>query len=207
MTHIPDMAEPTGLTYPVYMVRHGQTALNAQGRFQGRLDEPLNEIGHGQAILLAAKIRQTVPTEELSRISLQTSPLQRATMTMDIIASELGAGRRPVTVVNELAEMDFGKWEGLTTHEVKEKYPKERKNRKADRWNYCPPGGESFNMLSHRVLRWFHSVNGPVLAVTHLGVMRVSAVVAGNVDIADALTARPEPEEVWLFADGNLTRA
>lgn len=200
------MVESVRLKHPVYLVRHGRTALNAAGRFQGRIDEPLDDIGHEQSRVLARKVSYALPENEIVELTLFSSPLRRARETAAVIASEIGRSRQNVSVSDQIAEMSFGCWEGLTTAQVKEKYPLERKRRKANRWDFAPAGGESYAELAARAEQWLRGLGGPVLAITHLGVMRVAAVVAGGRERGDALKLLPEPDEIWRFGEGGPVR-
>ena len=190
----------------VYLVRHGRTALNAQGRFQGGLDEPLDEVGLLQARAIGRKLNQHLSGIGQSKIQLQCSPLKRAVMTMGIVAEVLGRRSDEVELDGRLAEMGFGDWEGLTSAEVKARYPQERRRRKADRWNYRPRDGESYSDLADRVRSWFVNQNGSVFAVAHLGVMRVAAVVAGDCTKEPAMGLVPDPDEIWRFDKTGMTR-
>ena len=55
-------------------------------------------------------------------------------------------------------ESSFGKWEGLTDHEVAEQYPDSWQKRKVDRWNTRPPSGESYADVNARVSEWYKEV-------------------------------------------------
>ncbi|MEX0344180.1 MAG: histidine phosphatase family protein [Rhizobiaceae bacterium] len=202
------MAKPDLIrtNHTVILVRHGETALNAKGRFQGGLDEPLNATGENQARELAARLKNKLEPELLSALSLRSSPLKRAVMTTEILAAELGKSFENNQITDELTEMRFGRWQGLTSSEVKEKYPQERKRRKADRWHFAPSGGQSFRDLVDPVTDWIQSVDQPVLAVTHFGVIRVAAVVAGGFEIDHAMALKPAHGDIWKIHDGTLER-
>jgi len=126
------------------LVRHGETALTASGRYSGRGDVPLSEQGEAQAMAAGGRVAG------ISRdvAAVVCSPLIRCTRTAELIAAELGNAK--VTVLPELIECDFGDWEGLTFGEVRERWPAE-----LDRWlestSVAPPGGESFQTVAKRV--------------------------------------------------------
>ncbi len=96
------------------LVRHGETDWNAEHRFQGHADPPLNDRGRAQAHALADELRGT-PFD-----AAYTSPLRRAAETAEILAVEL---QLPVRPVEALREIDVGEWQGLTRAEVRERYP------------------------------------------------------------------------------------
>ncbi|MBI1886680.1 MAG: histidine phosphatase family protein [Chloroflexi bacterium] len=99
----------------LFLVRHGETDVNAQGLALGRADVPLNERGRWQVARLALALRAEAIT------TVYTSPLQRCLDTARAIAS--ARGREPI-VEEGLIEMDIGEAEGLTFAEVRERYPK-----------------------------------------------------------------------------------
>ena len=97
-----------------YLLRHGQTKWNIEGKIQGKTDVLLNEDGMEQAGFLAKAM------EHCEARALFSSPLLRAKQTAEIVAGKMGL---PVTVLPELKEVDFGLWEGCTWKEIEEKYP------------------------------------------------------------------------------------
>lgn len=98
------------------MVRHGRTAWNRGGRFQGRADIPLDEEGMAQAADLAAALAPLRPAR------LVVSDLRRARQTAGPLARR--SGLTPV-VDPRLAEVDVGRWEGLRAEEAAERFPDE----------------------------------------------------------------------------------
>ncbi|GAA2640204.1 histidine phosphatase family protein [Actinomadura fulvescens] len=115
--------------------RHGQTAWNVERRFQGKTDIPLDETGVEQAHRSARLLAALRPTAILA------SPLQRAADTAQALADVTGL---PVTHDKDLIERDGGQWEGLTAHEIRERYPAEHA-----RWQ--PPDGETSAQVAERV--------------------------------------------------------
>jgi len=89
------------------LIRHGQTTANAEHRWQGRGDASLTEAGRRQVAALAADPPRVV--------AVYSSPLTRTRLTAEAIAEPLGLG---VTTVDDLIEMSFGTWEGMTASEV-----------------------------------------------------------------------------------------
>lgn len=87
----------------IYIIRHGQTDLNRKRVLQGRVDEPLNEDGIGQAREAAELLKQLGITID----SAWSSPLQRAMDTAAIVAGEV-----PMQTDERLLEMDYGPYEG-----------------------------------------------------------------------------------------------
>jgi alpha-ribazole phosphatase len=98
---------PSSVT-EIIVVRHPETVANVEGRFVGRGDSEITEHGREQILRLTKFI------EEWSPVAVYTSPLKRALMT----AQAMTACGIPVTVVEDLQEIDFGRAEGLTWSEI-----------------------------------------------------------------------------------------
>jgi broad specificity phosphatase PhoE len=124
-----------------YFLRHGQTQWNAEGRFQGHTDIPLNDVGLSQAHAAATT---------LARCSVDliiASPLIRARRTAEIVAKHLG---KPLLVDDELKERHFGAFEGLVVNEVKAQFglqPHERLVR------HLPADAEQWHETRARTVR------------------------------------------------------
>ena len=124
------------------LLRHGQTALSVERRFAGRGDIPLTDVGLEQAAAAAARLARR------GNIDLVlTSPLLRARQTAVAVADAVGV---PLAEDVDLAETDFGSWEGLSFGEVMARWPDEMAAWMADA-DAAPPGGESFAAVAVRV--------------------------------------------------------
>jgi broad specificity phosphatase PhoE len=97
--------------------RHGRTAWNATGRFQGQLDPPLDDEGRAQAARTAPHLAAALRGEDVVLVS---SDLQRAVDTAATLAPLLGL---PLRVDERLREHGLGSWEGLTRDEVESRHP------------------------------------------------------------------------------------
>ncbi len=133
---------PTGPATRVLLVRHGATVHSAERRFSGRNDLPLNDVGTAQAVALATRDFGDVDV-------VLASPLRRARQTAEAIAAPRGLD---VQVVDDLVELDFGTFEGLSMAEARAADPDG-----LAAWlgspDVAPPGGESFAALARRVRR------------------------------------------------------
>lgn len=114
------------------LVRHGRTALNASGRLQGRLDEPLDDVGELQAKAVAERVG---PVDELI-----SSPLLRARQTADAFGM-------PYTVDEQWIELSYGEYEGADISAM----PSEVWRRWREDPEFVPVGGESMATLATRV--------------------------------------------------------
>lgn len=177
----------------LFLIRHGETELNAQGRFQGRADSRLNDRGRRQAGALARELRD----EPIA--SLFTSDLVRARETAEIIAA--GRDWTP-RVSTELRELSFGAWEGLTYFEIQRNYPIELSRWEIDPKNHPPPGGERLTELDARLALIFDEIRREsnrrtIAAVTHGGPIRLL--------ICRALGLPATEHERFAVAPGSLS--
>ncbi|WP_299085636.1 histidine phosphatase family protein [uncultured Ruegeria sp.] len=147
----------------IYLFRHGQTEWNAQSRRQGHLDSPLTERGQLQAEENASRLRLHLSLD--GEVAVFVSPLGRARHTALIMVQELGLSEEAIIYEPRLMECSFGKWEGLTTSEIKARYPEEWQARSEDKWNVPAPSGESYADVNARVSKWYEEVS---LAATNL---------------------------------------
>lgn len=125
----------------VFLFRHGEVEKPEQHHYFGRTELPLTEYGQQQFRNAALFLRRQKITRILS------SPLERCRLGAKIIAGTLHC---PVLVHNGLAELDPGDWEGLSTAEVKKRFPGEYEARGRDMAHYTLPNGESFAELQAR---------------------------------------------------------
>ncbi|WP_307828365.1 bifunctional RNase H/acid phosphatase [Antrihabitans sp. YC2-6] len=124
------------------LARHGQTELSVGGRYSGRGNPALTDVGRAQAAKLAARLGAK------GGISVVvSSPLIRARDTASAAAAALGV---EATVVDGLTETDFGAWEGLTFDEAAQRDPELHQKWLGDT-SIRPPGGESFDEVRERI--------------------------------------------------------
>lgn len=158
---------------PIYLIRHGQTDWNAEGRFQGQHDIPLNDIGRGQASRNGLLLQSLIGDRQ-GDFAFVSSPMTRTRQTMELVRGAMGLDPLAYATDDALVELCFGDWEGHTLAELKDLFPDAMRRREADKWNFVPPGekAESYEILSWRVSGWLQSVTGPTVCVTHGGVIR-----------------------------------
>ena len=128
--------------FPVYVTRHGETAFNAQGRYQGaRDDSPLTIRGRQQAVDIALRLRDVFDNPNPPRFV--SSPLGRATTTAQIMLQTLGLPDDAYTTDYRLREIDLGDWSGKVIESLKITDADNWHHRETDKWNIPVPGGES----------------------------------------------------------------
>ena len=126
----------------IILVRHGETTYNAEGRFQGAIDIPLNEKGLQQADMLAESLKD-VPIDVFV-----SSPMKRAYVTTEKCAA---LHDMEIAYTDErLCEASYGDWTGQLRSDIKKKFPREYKLQHDTRWKYTPPHGESLKSIQKR---------------------------------------------------------
>ena len=153
----------------LFLVRHGETALNSSERYWGQTDVALSDLG----ITQAERLRDYLAGERIS--AAYASNLKRALDTAEIIAA---AHSLKVIACPELREINFGEIEGLTYAEASERFPDLAAKWRGERNTDIEfPGGESFHELKERVGTFprrleNHTEGEAVLVVAHAGVLR-----------------------------------
>jgi broad specificity phosphatase PhoE len=152
----------------IVMIRHGETVGNSRVRLHGANDLNLSEEGRGQMRAASRRLAQ-----EVFEV-VAASPLRRSWQSASIVAR--GA---PVMIVPEFREIDFGRWEGLSSDEVQAADPVLYKDWKARAPGFEYPGGELRASFRKRVSQGFarieHSGAQAALLVVHKGVIRAIA--------------------------------
>jgi probable phosphoglycerate mutase len=188
------------LAHPLCIVRHGETDWNVEGRLQGQRDIALNGRGRDQASSVGHILKRDVP--EVLTFDFVASPLQRAQDTMRLMRTSMGLDPDAFRLDARLKELTFGSWEGFTWREMTERDPHGSAAREADKWGYCPPGGESYAMLTERIGGWLAELKQPTLAVTHGGVARVLLGLVAGVSQKELPLRDIAQGRALLFEDG-----
>jgi probable phosphoglycerate mutase len=152
----------------IYLARHGQTAYNLEGRFQGQLAVPLDDTGRAQAAELAERAAAH------GFAALWTSPLLRARETADVVAGRLGLQPREDV---RLMETDAGDWTDCSFAEIQAQAPERFAAFVAGDPDFAFPGGESFAEQEDRVSAALVDVERaelPALVVCHGMVIRAA---------------------------------
>ena len=152
----------------VYLARHGQTAYNLEGRFQGQLPVGLDETGRGQAAELGERVAG------YHFVALWCSPLLRARETADIVAGRIGL---PPREDPRLMETDAGDWTDRSFAEINAEAPEQFAAFVAGAADFAFPGGESFAEQELRVGAALDDVERgalPALVVCHGMVIRAA---------------------------------
>ncbi len=131
-----------GGVFKLVLWRHGRTAWNAQRRFQGHSDVPLDETGRAQARDAAPYLAAMRPA------AIFSSDLARAAETASYLAGLTGL---PVQLDKDLRERGGGAWEGLTDAEIRASYPEAYAT-------FIPPDGEPVETVAERTAAAFQRI-------------------------------------------------
>ncbi len=147
----------------LYVVRHGQTPWNVEGRYQGQLDPPLNENGLRQA---GETARRLAP---LGIEAIYSSDLARAMQTAEALSHLTGL---PVQPDPRLREIHQGEWQGVLIDDIRARWPAELHGWETDPWRHHPVGGETLAQLQQRVFSAIDDIirrhpQGRVAVFTH----------------------------------------
>jgi probable phosphoglycerate mutase len=192
----------------IYYMRHGETDWNVEGRLQGGIDTPLNELGLSQAahagrVLAGLFARQGL---DASNLAFVASPLQRARRTMDLVRAELKLPPGGYALDDRLREIGYGHWEGSTLAQARASHPELYASRERDKWGALPPGGESYASVQLRMRDWYDSLKADTVAVAHGGTARALMVALGMETPARASDLYIEQGVVYLFSNGGVTK-
>ena len=171
------------------MVRHGETQLNVEDRYGGKLDVPLTDKGIKQAEELVLRL------EEYTFTKVLCSPLIRAKQTAEIIVSHRMV---PLQILSDLSERSFGVYEGLTKQEISMKYPELFAINCTHLLNQAPYNGESLLEFENRIKKVLTLIvtsytDENILVVTHGFVAMMINKIVNNVSF----------DEMFSFHLGN----
>jgi broad specificity phosphatase PhoE len=150
------------------LLRHAVTEWNQSRRIQGQSDSPLTRTGEMVALRWGRLLTGNIWSRILS------SDLGRAQKTTELINRTLNI---PVTLDSRLREKDWGEWTGKTIAQLKMEFADIWETRMPSEWDFCPPGGESFQSVWKRGREALATASGcwpgeKILVVTHEGMIK-----------------------------------
>lgn len=192
----------------IYYMRHGETDWNVEGRLQGGIDTPLNQLGLTQAAHAGRVLADLFVREGLdaSNLAFVASPLQRARVTMDVVRAELKLPPGDYALDDRLREIGYGHWEGSTLAQARLSHPELYASRELDKWSAQPPGGESYASVQLRMRDWYDSLKADTVSVAHGGTARALMVALGIETAASASDLYIEQGVVYVFGEGGVTK-
>lgn len=162
----------------IYLLRHGQTNYNHEGRMQGQLESQLTDLGMAQAQAMADLLKAEIA--DTTGWRLLASPLKRTRQSAAIVAATLGL---EVEIEPALIEVGCGDWEDRLYADLAKEHPEAFAARD---WFFRAPQGERFEDVDGRVRPWLaaqspeprkliavaHGVSGSLLRGAYLGLSR-----------------------------------
>ena len=175
----------------IFLIRHGETNWNKEGRFQGQIDIPLNENGKTQAKKVSKYLK------EINFNKAFSSSMKRPYETAEIILQKRSGLK--IKKIDELIEISHGLWEGKLENEIKEKWPELLNN-----WHNKPeevvmPEGESIKEVSERSIKAWDNIsliqsdNDLTLLVAHDAVNKTLICNILGIDYSN----------IWMIKQGN----
>jgi probable phosphoglycerate mutase len=155
----------------IYFIRHGETDWNAQSRYQGQADVPMNENGRAQARRNGEALQTLLPG--IAQCRFVASPLLRAQETMEIVRATMGLEPRAYGLDDRLREIHYGHWQGIFAHELPGVDALGMEARARDTFRWRPVGGESYEDLMVRSVDWLADVERDTVVAAHGGISRV----------------------------------
>ena len=190
----------TGVDAEVFLVRHGETAWNAEGRFQGQLDSPLTWQGREQADQNGKLLAEALAGRGV--MAMHVSPLGRAQQTAAIIRARGMYANS--TTEPRIQEVTTGSWDGLTHGGIKAGWPGLLDGTTPFDWYFRAPNGESYEAAMVRVRSWLDALDGSVVAVSHGLVGRLIRGAYLGLPREEALVLPVPQDVVWHLAHGRV---
>jgi alpha-ribazole phosphatase/probable phosphoglycerate mutase len=164
-----------------FFIRHGETDWNREFRYQGSSDVGLNAEGEEQARRAGLRLSKVLP------VRVYSSPLKRASRTAEIIMAN-NPGGAPIELLDDLREISFGSWEGLTAGEIELRDAAALTAWRNAPFSASPEGGETFADVTERSKRAARQIAGgadagdPAFVIAHGAVLRALIAAFMNID-------------------------
>ncbi len=179
----------------LYLVRHGETEWNAQGRYQGASDSPLTPRGRDQAQAVGALLAREIG----GPIRAYVSPLGRTRQTAALIGAHVA-----LEIVPEprIAEVSMGSWDGLTRPQIEQRHPGALGA--SHDWYFRSLDGETLAAALARIGGWLQAAERPAVVVSHGLARRLIRGLYLGLSEPDML-ALPVPQDgFFVLTDGRV---
>jgi len=190
----------------IYLLRHGETDYNTQGRYQGQLDSPLTELGKEQVQQNALMLKTFIG--DANDWKIISSPLGRAVQSTEILCETIGYDRKNVEYDQRLTEVAVGQWAGLTMPDIQQSWPDLLTNTDAFNWYFHAPDGESYEAVASRLSTWFEDIqhHPKVIVVSHGLTGRILRGIYAGLHKEDALKLEVSQDVFFKLANQKITR-
>jgi probable phosphoglycerate mutase len=188
----------------IYLVRHGQTAFNAEGRIQGAKDSALTSLGVEQGRRIGRLLRGLTPPD----VRLVASPLGRAQHTARLIReeAEIATG---IETDGRLAEISLGEWDGLLRDDIRQLSPDFDAGPQRWSWFFRAPGADTYEALAERLGGWLEETRerpGVTIAVSHGVAGRILRGLFAGLPRDEALMLDIPQDACFRLLDGRIER-
>ena len=185
----------------IYLIRHGLTVSNKKKIYAGRCEEGLCKEGLNAVSEFGGKLKQF----RIDKIF--SSPIRRAVQTAETIDGFLKVG---IEIEENFKEMKMGPWEGLSEHEVAEKFPEEWKICNTKPSELKMKGRETLRELLLRAMEGIKRISGldgfRILAVTHVALIRMLMIYYNNLSLDDYRKIDIPNGSLYLLENGHISR-
>lgn len=190
----------------IYLLRHGETIYNTQGRYQGELDSALTEDGKNQVKQNARMLKSLI--SDPANWTIFSSPLGRTLHSTEIICEMIGYDFSKVIQDERLSEVAVGSWAGLTSKEIEASWPNLFKNTDMYNWYFNSPDGESYESVQKRLNEWFDSIKKErnVIVVSHGLTGRILRGIYSDLDKNDALKQEVSQSTFFKLSNKSIQR-
>ncbi|MGE7694726.1 histidine phosphatase family protein [Lysinibacillus sp. NPDC094177] len=190
----------------LYLLRHGETEFNTQGRYQGELDSPLTEMGVHQVQQNAQMLKSLIGNSNEWKIF--SSPLGRAMQSTEIICETIGYDLKNVKKDDRLTEVAVGQWAGLTTKEIESSWPNLFHNTDVYNWYFNAPNGEAYDSVVNRLSAWLEDIQHipKVIVISHGLTGRILRGVYADLKKEDALKLEVSQDVFFKLENKTITR-
>lgn len=190
----------------IYLLRHGETEYNTQGRYQGQLDSSLTELGREQVQQNARMLKTFIGHARDWKIF--SSPLGRAVESTKILCETLGYDYNQVEFEQRLTEVAVGQWAGLKMSDIQQTWPDLLTNTDAFNWYFHAPDGESYEAVVSRLSSWLKEIqhHPKVVVVSHGLTGRILRGIYAGLHKEDALQLEVSQDVFFKLANQEVTR-
>lgn len=200
------MNDRASLWPELYFIRHGQTDWNAEGRYQGTQDIPLNEVGRAQAEANGPLLRMLLERDSKTALDFDwfATPLGRTQETARRILAAFEPPHPEIKIDRRLIEISFGVYEGKHVKELADHPMLAPGSRDETFWSYRPERGENYDDVVVRLEDFARMLTRPVIMVGHGGILRVLRHLIAGASQVDVVNWSTPQDVVYHFKDGRM---